>query len=134
MMPVVAWTPNNRSEIVPLIEMGVDGFITNEPGNVLGFVADFVAGKLNPATTTDAKFSVSDLVWVCLGGAGTPPSSLRVRVCVCACSCVAIRLMMRLGSCTSAGAGVVLGGVVVGAWAWYRSRSQRYTTINGSSF
>jgi len=69
MMPVVAWTPNNRSEVVPLIEMGVDGFITNEPGNVLGYVADFIAGKL-PASDSDDKFSVSDLVWVALGSAG----------------------------------------------------------------
>lgn len=97
MMPVVAWTPNNRSEVVPLIEMGVDGFITNEPGNVLGYVADFIAGKL-PASDSDDKFSVSDLVWVALG---------------------------------SAGAGVVLGGVAVGAWAYYRSRTHHYTTING---
>jgi superfamily II DNA/RNA helicase len=53
MMPVVAWTPNNRSEVVPLIEMGVDGFITNEPGNVLGYVADFIAGKLPVLVATD---------------------------------------------------------------------------------
>ncbi len=81
---MVAWTPNNRSEVVPLIEMGVDGFITNEPGNVLGYVADFIAGKL-PASDSDDKFSVSDLVWVALGSAGISPC---VWCHACRVSCV----------------------------------------------
>jgi hypothetical protein len=91
MMPVVAWTPNNRSEVVPLIEMGVDGFITNEPGNVLGYVVDFIAGKL-PASDSDDKFSVSDLVWVALGSAGISPCGGVVCVCVSCVSCVVCRV------------------------------------------
>jgi hypothetical protein len=97
MMPVVAWTPNNRSEVVPLIEMGVDGFITNEPGNVLGYVADFIAGKL-PASDSDDKFSVSDLVWVALGSAGISPCVWWCVVCVVRVVCRVCRAC-RMSSC-----------------------------------
>lgn len=67
MMPVVAWTPNSKSEIVPLVEIGVDGFITNDPGNVLQYLSEYVYAIRD----SEDKYSVSAIVWAALGSAGT---------------------------------------------------------------
>jgi len=66
MMPVVAWTPDNQTDIVQLIQMGIDGIITNVPGNALTYVSNFYT-----TGDSDDKFSISDVIWVALGSAGT---------------------------------------------------------------
>lgn len=65
MMPVVAWTVDGQSQVVQLIDMGVDGIITNRPHNVSSYISAYFAGS-----SSSDKFSLSDMIWLSLSSVG----------------------------------------------------------------
>lgn len=102
-MPVVAWTVDEQSEMVTLIQMGVDGIITNVPGEALGYVTEFIAGN---SASSDDQFSVSDMVWVALGSAGSLSLPCSVRTLYAVSPCL-LRGRSNLGRLSSRAVGLL---------------------------